>query len=133
MNYSLRKIAKINGYNVKENEFSTIERKSEVNKIDHSISLLKALKEKIYRRNILILWFIYVVSYTSYYVLSYYIGKFPGNLFINAFALMFADVAANLSVNIFIKWFGIKRSFTLTYFVITTAAIWFSFLAIFQN
>ena len=125
MKKCLNIIARINGSGVSNNEFDLSNLNFSKN-INESLSLYQMFKDSVYRTNIIILWFIYIVSYTSYYVISYYIGKFPGNLFVNAFAIIFADIVANLSMSILAHYFGIKRSYTI---ILKTICYWiFEFL-----
>ena len=123
MKKSFTMIAKINGYNPQENDLNIVGAENDSNSNNSSTSLFEAFKDPTYATNITIMWFVYCVSFMSYFVIGYYIGSFKGNLYINAFALIIADVAWNLFSSILYKRFGLKKSFALIFVLITSATI----------
>ena len=126
-NDSLKYIAKINSAKFKEIEIDEDVNNSNSANKNSSISLLEALKDRLYRKNILVMASVYWVSFMSYYVVGYYVGSFPGNLFINAFAVMTSDIIGSGLCSIWISFFGFKHGFSSLYIIVWISTIVYSF------
>jgi hypothetical protein len=98
----------------------------EVNEDHQSLSLLVALKDRIYMKNLCIMVMNWTVCSLSFYVMGYYINDFPGNLFINALAILCADIIANGCSYIYVKSIGFNNAFGFAYIVIILATIIFN-------
>ena len=122
-NESLRYIAKVNGANFKGIDIEKEDDKDEKDGKSNNKSLFEALKDPLYRKNILVMTFVFCVSFMSYYVIGYYIGSFPGNMFINAFAVITSDIIGSGLWTVWLNTFGLKNGFSVMYIIVVFSAI----------
>lgn len=122
-NQSLRFIAKVNCSDHQEVTFDEDDTGSQSENNNTSISFFEALNDRVYWKNIMIMAFIYSVSFMCYYVIGFYVGNFPGNLFINAFALMGSDIVGSGLWTVWTNTFGFKHGFSAMYIVVIISTI----------
>ena len=125
-NKSLEFIAKVNNSKFNRIDEDEAAIKSAENKNKDSLSFFEALKDRLYRKNLLIMAFIYWVSFMCYYVLGFYVGSFPGNLFINAFVLMGSDIIGSAFSSLWVNLLGFKHGFSAMYIVVISSTILYS-------
>ena len=67
--------------------------------------------------------FIYWVTFMCYYAIGFYVGSFPGNLFINAFTLNGSDIVGSGLWTLWINTFGFKHGFSVMYIIVVISTI----------
>ena len=136
MEESLSYIAKINGTTyIKENKNANKNTKSEdIVKEGQVVSFLEALKvDPIYRKNLFIMAFNWCVWSLSCYMTLYYVGMYPGNLFVNAIILFIADTISTYLANSFVGFFGFASGFNFTFMFVFTTSIVFELFNIYPH
>jgi len=79
--------------------------------------------------NLCIMAFNWAVCSLSFYIIGYYIGKFPGNLFMNGFLMALADFFSSLASGKYIDTAGISLGFTYAYSALIMIIVAYSFLS----
>lgn len=124
MNESLACIASMNGTTfVKDEIISANSEDSNKSNNGKTVSFIEAVKEDpVYRKNLFIMAFNWWVCSISCYMTLYYVGMYPGNLYVNASIIFIGDTISTYLANTFAGYFGFKRGFSLTFaFVFVTS------------
>lgn len=91
------------------------------------ISMMEALKDYTYFKNLFIMTLNWSVCSLSFYVISYYANDFPGSMFINVLFMMIADlISGALSYLVFVKWFSLNHGFSIAYIFVVVITIIYS-------
>ena len=118
MNESLNSIASINGTTFPEDDKIDEDNSTTSNSNVKIASFIEELKNSLYRNNLMIMALNWCAWSLSFYIIGYYVGKFPGNLYINAFAMGAADTLSASVSNIFIGKLGFKFGFTFMFILV---------------
>lgn len=126
---ALKFIARINKAPAWNQKFAIeTEEYAEVENKESSISMRDALRDPIYRSNLMIMVVNWIVWSLSFHIISYYVASFPGSTFINGSLLICADILSWAIVMPYVNRVGIKFGFTLTYvLVIGTVVLYWLF------
>ena len=91
------------------------------------ISMIDAIKDSIYRSNLIIMAFNWCVCSLSFYVINFYISDFPGSTFVNWFILIISDVISTIVTLPAMKLIGLNHGFSCSYAIVIVLSIisWF--------
>lgn len=64
----------------------------------------------------------------NFYMITFYLKYFPGNIFVNAMSFASADLMAYASSGVVLKFFSIKQGLWFSYGLATTASVAYLFL-----
>lgn len=95
-----------------------------------SRSFISALKDKKVRTNMIITVLNWGIIGICFQCLTYYVGFFPGNIFINGGIIITADLISSAMVFPYVKRFGIRKGYIYAY--ISTAMICIIYLNVTQ-
>jgi MFS family permease len=123
---SLAKIAEVNGLAVYKLKFKD-EAENILERESNDISMLQALKDKIFLSNIWIMAFNWAVCSLSFYIIGYYVGRFPGNIFMNGFIMSWADLVSAIASGKYIKLLGFNYGFISSYSLVVTIVLVYFF------
>ncbi len=123
MNESLSYIAKMNGTTFTKDDIISESKSEQVLNEQKAVGFFESLKEDpVYRNNLFIMAFNWWVCSISCYMTLYYVGMYPGNLYVNATIIFVGDTISTLLANTFAAYFGFTKGFSLTFtFVFLTS------------
>lgn len=113
---ALRYIAKVNRAEPWETKFAIEDpqRNSDtLSKNDMHIGFVKALKNKTFLRNLLIMVLNWCACSLGYYIIGFFLNDFPGSSYINMFIMQVAELISFLTASVYIRYFGIKNGFSV--------------------
>ena len=75
-------IGRMNGVNSWDHKFAA-EVNSDLDNEEYELSIFTALKDSMYRKNLVIMTINWIVCSLSFYIVGFYLNDFPGSIFIN--------------------------------------------------
>ena len=92
--------------------------KDEFTKPDQNKSQLKDLwANKILKVNLISSCFVWLLSSFNFYLITFYLKKFPGSIYVNSVIFAMADITAFLSSGAILKFFRIWQGLTFSYVI----------------
>lgn len=88
----------------------------------------EALRDTTYLRNLLIMCLNWGVCSLSNYIISYYVGGFPGNIFLNSMIMVASDIISSLLCVVYIKYLGFNKGFFVGFSIAVAVTIAFAFV-----
>ena len=79
------------------------------------VTLWGAFKDKIFRTNLLVMSLNWTVASLSFYIVGFYIGSFPGDIYTNAFIVIVANLLSTLATKLVLTYSNLKNGFTLSW------------------
>ena len=128
MNKALSFIAAVNGTTyVKDDKVEVAQTDADSGE-GHVASFYEALKDRAFRSNLLITAFNWCVCSLSCYMTLYYVGMYPGNLFVNAIILFVGDTISIYITNPFVRAFGFTNGFSVAFTFVFATSVAFEVL-----
>ena len=124
MNESLSYIAKINGAtytkdaNIEDNKSRSDSNETQI------VGFLDSIRnDSVYRKNLFIMAFNWWVCSIACYITLFYVGMYPGNLYINAMMLFVGDTISTSLSSTFVNYFGFTKGFNIAFISIFATSL----------
>ena len=95
---------------------------------DQAVSLFDALKDSVYLKNIIIMVINWSVWSVSFHLLTFWVGHFSGNIYMNSLVLGIADIFSNGISYIYVKKVGFNYGFSISYFTVLVICLIYTFV-----
>lgn len=126
-------IAKINGVHEWNYRFTAEIDENHEDFNSQEVSLLTALKDSRYRNNLMIMTVNWIVCSLSFYIVNFYTGEFPGNMYINAGVMVIADLMTWVVSIPFITYLGTKYGFITTFICVIAVTVLYTLFGNIQS
>lgn len=79
------------------------------------MSLRDLWDDKVLKVNLIGSCFIWLLSSFNFYLITFYLKKFPGSIYVNSIVFAFADMVAFASSGLILKYFLISQGLSFSY------------------
>ena len=92
-----------------------------------TISMIEALKDSVYRKNLCIMSINWIVWSSCVHLINFYVGKFPGNIYLNGAIIAFADIFSSGVSYPYVKNLGFSYGYSISYIIVIFISMIYTF------